>query len=133
MITIIEYLTAIREYAKEIHYRTHGKEFYGIHLLMDRVADGIYDTIDQIKEVYYLGSSNEPPLTSEILKNAADRIPGVTSSTEQNLKNLLELIEITVAHAQTLNQQLQTRATNALLDSISENLQLKQGLIWKSL
>lgn len=136
MITLIEYLIAIREYAKEIHYHAHGESFYGIHLLMDRVADGIYETIDKIKEVYYLGDIQDPPLASEILKVAAAYIPEVTSSNEQNIRNLGDLIARTMDHINndhSLDPSLQDRASNAILDAISEDLKLKRGLLWKNI
>lgn len=135
MITLIEYLIAIREYAKEIHYHAHGESFYGIHLLMDRVADGLYDTIDKIKEVYYLGDITDSPKASELLKVAAAYIPEVTSSNEQNIRNLGDLIAKTLDHIEneySLDPALQNRATNAILDAISEDLKLKRGLIWKN-
>ena len=133
MITLIEYLIAIREYAKEIHYHAHGESFYGIHLLMDRVADGLYDTIDKIKEVYYMGDITDPPLASEMLKVAAAYIPEVTSSNEQNLRNLGDLIAKTLDHIGGMDPSLQNRATNAILDGLAEDLQLKRGLLWKNL
>ena len=133
MITLIEYLIAIREYAKEIHYHAHGESFYGIHLLMDRVADGLYDTIDKIKEVYYMGDITDPPLASEMLKVAAAYIPEVTSSNEQNLRNLDKIIAEALDHIGGMDASLQNRATNAILDGLAEDLQLKRGLIWKNL
>ena len=132
MITLIEYLTAIREYAKDIHYNAHGEAFYGIHLLMDRIADGIYDKIDAIKETYYLGNIQQPPKSADILKVTMAYIPEVTASNDTNLRNLDALIAKTLDHIK-LNFQNEERATNTLLDDIAQDLTLKRGLIWRSL
>ena len=129
MITLIEYLTAIREYAKDIHYHAHGESFYGIHLLMDRVSDGIYDTIDRIKEVCYLGDINEVPQSKEILKVAIAYIPDITDDNKDNIGRLSDLIARTLDHIVTLKGD--SPAKDAILDSIAENLQLNRGLLWR--
>ena len=131
MITLIEYLTAIREYAKEIHYHAHGDGFYGIHLLMDRVADGIYETIDKIKEVCYLGEINDPPRSSEILKVAAAYIPDITEENADNIGRLSDLVARTLDHIQGLKVYQDSPAKSAVLDAIAEDLQLKRGLLWR--
>lgn len=131
MITLIEYLTAIREYAKDIHYTAEGESFYGIHLLMDRVADGIYDTIDTIKEVCYLGGGNNPPKSAEILRVASAYIPPVTSSTTDNLRQLEDLIHKTIEQIQMVHTE--NRAVNSILDGLAQDLMLKKGLILKTI
>ena len=130
MITLIEYLTAIREFAKDIHYHAKGEAFYGIHLLMDRVADGIYETIDQIKEVCYLGDINEVPQSRDLLKVAAAYIPEVSESNEENIGKLEELIAKALGHVETI--ETNSRASNAILDGIAQDLQLKRGLLWRN-
>ena len=51
---LLIYLTAIAGLAKDIHYQSRGENFYSIHLLMDRIYDGLYDFVDEIKENYYM-------------------------------------------------------------------------------
>lgn len=58
---LIIYLTAIASLAKDLHYNMSGKDFYGNHLLMDRIYDGIYDFIDEIKENYYMYNGLDTP------------------------------------------------------------------------
>lgn len=129
MITLIEYLTAIREYAKDIHYHANGDGFYGIHLLMDRVADGIYDTIDTIKEVCYLGEIQEVPQSKEIMKVAIAYIPDITEYNKDNIGRLSDLIARTLDHIATLKSDNQSK--NAILDSLAQDLTLKRGLLWR--
>jgi len=131
MITLIEYLTAIREFAKDIHYAAHGHSFYGIHLLMDRVADGIYDKIDEIKEIYYLGNISTVPSSAEILKQAIQYIPAIDIyDTQADIGKLSDLIAATLDHIKTIKDG--TPAIDSLLDSIAQDLQLKRGLLWRS-
>ena len=130
MITLIEYLTAVREFAKDIHYHAHGESFYGIHLLMDRVADGIYDKIDELKEVCYLGNINEVPQSKEIMKVAVAYIPDIVDSNSDNIARLEDLIARTLDHIQEIKNG--TPARDSLLDAIAQDLQLKRGLLWRN-
>lgn len=126
MLDILARLTAIQQYAKDIHYTAKGDSFYGIHLLMDRVADGLDDFSDSIKETCYLGSGDLPPQSKEILRIAAAIIPVITEDKE-DLERLGNLIRSTL---QELNNIRDTdRADNSLLDNIAQDLKLKLGLI----
>ena len=130
MITLIEYLTAVREFAKDIHYHAHGESFYGIHLLMDRVADNIIKYIDELKEVCYLGEIQEVPPSLEILKVATAYIPQVTDDNKQNIALLEDLIAKTLDHIAEIKNG--TPARDSLLDAIAQDLQLKRGLLWRN-
>lgn len=126
MLDILARLTAIQQYAKDIHYTAKGDSFYGIHLLMDRVADGLDDFSDSIKETYYLGSGDLPPQSKEILRISAAIIPVITEDKE-DLERLGNLIRSTL---QELNNIRDTdRADTSLLDNIAQDLKLKLGLI----
>ena len=128
MITIIEYLEAIRQYAKDIHYRSKGEGFYGTHLLMDRVADGLSDKIDAIKEVCYMGAAKEVPLSTEILRVAVAYIPDYKSTDSDNLWALCDLIQAALNHIKKLLPEMGPAESN-LIGGISEDLQLKLGLV----
>lgn len=130
MITLIEYLTAVREFAKDIHYHAHGESFYGIHLLMDRVADNIYTYIDQLKEVCYLGDINEVPQSKDIMKVAIAYMPDIVESNSDNIARLANLIAKTLDHIAEIKNG--TPARDSLLDAIAQDLQLKRGLLWRS-
>ena len=130
MITLIEYLTAVREFAKDIHYHAHGESFYAIHLLMDRVADGLYDKIDELKEVCYLGNINEVPQSKDILKVAVAYMPDIVDSNSDNIERLEDLIARTLDHIKEIKNG--EPASDSLLDSIAQDLQLKRGLLWRN-
>lgn len=72
---LITYLLAIANYAKDIHYNCSGPNFYGDHLFADRFVEGIYEYIDQLKEVCLLGHNFKPLHSSEYLKRASEIIP----------------------------------------------------------
>lgn len=129
MIQIIELLEAIYQYAKDIHYTARGESFYSVHLLMDRVADGIHDQIDSIKEVAYLGDNNLPPKSSEILKVVAAYIPELSDNTTDNIGRLEDLIS--KALDAIAMEEGTTIANDNLLGGIAESLTLKRGLLWQ--
>jgi DNA-binding ferritin-like protein len=126
MLDILARLTAIQQYAKDIHYTAKGDSFYGIHLLMDRVADGLDDFSDSIKETHYLGGGELPPQSKEVLRLAIAYIPVITD-TREDLTRLGGLISSTLdALGETMGNG---RADASLLDNIAQDLKLKLGLI----
>lgn len=125
-------LTVIKNLAKDIHYNAHGREFYGIHLLMDRVADGLDQFIDDIKENIYLGRGQFPPASKEIFKVAEAMLPeklpydtvaqlGILADfISGTLENIFELVQ---------NTTILMNGDVALFDDISKDLRKKLGLI----
>lgn len=126
MLDILARLTAIQQYAKDIHYTAKGDQFYAVHLLADRVADGLDDFSDSIKETHYLGGGELPPQSKEVLRLAIAYIP-VLTNTRENLTRLGSLISSTLdALGETMGNG---RADASLLDNIAQDLKLKLGLI----
>lgn len=125
MLETLSRLVAIRETAKDIHYSANGDSFYGIHLLMDRVADDIDSQIDSIKEVCYLGSNALPPKSQEILSKAMDFIP----NSENWKANLVVLQQLLVDTISGMEKLLPDIADANLIGGIAESLKLKLGLI----
>lgn len=125
MIDTLARLVAIRETAKDIHYSANGDSFYGIHLLMDRVADDIDSQIDSIKEICFLGVNTLPPKSHEILSKAMDFIPN-SDNWKANLVVLQQIIIDTITHIEALDLDM---ADANLIGGIAESLKLKLGLI----
>lgn len=125
-------LTVIKNIAKDIHYNAHGESFYGIHLLMDRVAEGLDQYIDDIKENLYLGWHNTPPSSKEIFKIAEAMMPELDHTDNLSmirvlrdfisgtLENICELVQ---------NTTILMNGDIALLDDISKDLRKKRGLL----
>ena len=126
MLDILARLTAIKHYAKDIHYTAKGESFYSIHLLMDRVVSGLDDFIDSINEVCYMGAGDNPPSSKEVLRLAQATIP-VLTNTRENLERLVGIIKATLSELDDIKDT--DRADNSLLDSIAQDLKLKRGLI----
>lgn len=126
MLDILARLTAIQQYAKDIHYTAKGGQFYAVHLLADRVADGLDGFSDSIKETHYLGGGELPPQSKEVLRLAIAYIP-VLTDTKEDLTRLGGLISSTLdALGETMGNG---RADASLLDNIAQDLKLKLGLI----
>ena len=136
MSEILARLLAIYHYAKDIHYSAIGESFYGIHLLMDRVADGIHDQIDSINEVCYLGKEKEAPRSTIIMQAAMAKMPEMWSGNKENLEELRDLIGGTIENILEMIENGSDNMTSAeasLLDDIAKTLMLKKGLIARSL
>ena len=136
MSEILARLLAIYHYAKDIHYSARGESFYGIHLLMDRVADGIHDQIDSINEVCYLGKEKEAPRSTNILEAALAKMPELWNYNKDNLEELRDLIGGTIENILEMIENGSDNMTSAeasLLDDIAKTLMLKKGLIDRSL
>lgn len=67
---LICYLVAIQNFTKDIHYSCKGDAFYGKHLLVDRIYDGLDDFIDGIKETCLLGNDILPLPSGEYMARA---------------------------------------------------------------
>lgn len=131
MLQILSRLTAIKGFAKDIHYTAKGESFYGVHLLMDRVADGIDGFMDSINEVVYLGGDNTPPPSREVLKYASAYVPSIGETIEGNLSLLYNLIAQALQEVE--SYQTTERSVASLLDSIAQDLRLKKGLVSRSM
>jgi DNA-binding ferritin-like protein len=136
MSDILARLLAIYHYAKDIHYSARGESFYGIHLLMDRVADGIHGQMDSINEVCYLGKDKEAPMSTIILQSAMAKMPEMWSGNRENLEELRDLIGGTIENILEMIENGTDNMTSSeasLLDEITQSLMLKKGLISRSL
>lgn len=83
---LIAYLIAIANYAKDIHYSCKGEAFYSKHLLADRIQDGLYDFIDQIKETCLLGNDILPLPSGEYLAMAMNLLPPLENDDKKNFQ-----------------------------------------------
>lgn len=131
MLELLALLTAIKQYAKDIHYNAKGDSFYGIHLLMDRIADNLDSFGDTIKEVCYMGAGSEPPASRDILKYAVAYIPVIGEDNKASLTLLDNLIIKALEKVEAIKDT--DRADNSVLDSVAQDLKLKRGLVEHSL
>lgn len=120
--TLIAYLFAIQAFAKDIHYSASGEAFYSKHLLADEIYKGIDEQIDALIETCIL-PYNTPMQIDEYWKQARVITPSVITFEEMRtlLKDAIGYLD--------KEQGSFEIATQALLDSIAQDLQRKLGLI----
>lgn len=115
-------LTAIENYAKDIHYNCYGDDFYGKHLFADRIGDNLADYIDQLKEVCLLGHGFKTLPSTDYLLGATKVIPDNISFDVMRtlIVDTLEGIE---------NIKGISKGDENLIGAISQDLQNNLGLI----
>ncbi len=120
--TLIAYLFAIQAFAKDIHYSASGEAFYSRHLLADEIYKGIDEQIDALIETCIL-PYNIPMQIDRYWMQAREFIPTVL-----DFYNLKGIIKGAIGYLDKERGSFNI-ATEALLDSIAQDLQRKLGLI----
>ena len=123
----IEYLIAISNFAKDIHYNSKGEAFYSKHLLADRIQENLSEYIDQIKEIFFLASDKEPLPSGEYLSRATSLIPEIAPEDKANFKSMQNLIVVTLQHIEGLTEL--TKGEENLIGAIAQDLQNSLGLV----
>ena len=127
---LICYLIAIQNFAKDIHYSCKGDAFYGKHLLVDRIYDGLDDFIDGIKETCLLGNDILPLPSGEYMARAMNLLPPLEQDDKKNFQAMQKLLIDCLVLMQEMLQETDTpRAEVSLVDGIAQNLQGKLGLV----
>jgi DNA-binding ferritin-like protein len=123
---IIALLNSIYGVAKDLHYSASGNEFYGLHLMYDEIADGIMDSIDEIKENYYLFNNLPVPDSKEIFTISASQISITSTIAElgELIKGCIDTIDEVCKNNDTL-----TEGNKSMLGDISNDLSKKLGFI----
>ena len=124
---LIYFLIAIQNYCKDIHYNAKGDAFYSMHILADRIQENIYDNIDKIKEVCFLGTDEKPLKSSEYLTKASKLIPDIKEDDKESFKELRKLIVEALKNLNSIKSA--TKGEDNLYGSIAEDLQGSLGLI----
>ena len=122
---IIGYLMAIQKIAKGIHYKVHGYNFYGDHLLCDRIVDNLDGFIDDIFENYFLGHEEEAPQQREIVEISLKNIPLIGDDIEEDFRLLDDLIFKCIGQIQLMPTDELTAGDSDLLGRICSDLQKK--------
>ena len=138
---ILVSVMSVQALADDLHYRSSGKNFYALHLLADRVKENLNDTIDGIKEVYFLGEiKSEPPSTDYLMlktsKNAATVRNAATEGIDADhdlalvlaVKLATDLVIKNIEMFKKENQNLLS-GTVALLDGLSQSMILANALL----
>ena len=124
---LIEYLIAICNFAKDIHYNCKGEAFYSKHLLADKISDGLDEYIDGLKEIFFMASDNVPLQSSMYLVDASVLVPEILPEDKLNFASMRDLIVEALQHIETLTEL--TRGESALIDAIAQQLQQSLALV----
>lgn len=131
---VLMILLAIQRASKGVHYHTAGAQFYGDHLLADRIYDGLDDFIDEIQENYFLGKEEEAPSQKELLKGAYELVPQETEDMKLAFTTLDKLLLAGINELETVSELTAlTVGDNDLIGRICSDLQKKHGFIWRRL
>lgn len=132
MLEFMATVRAVHNLAKIYHWKSNGTEFYGDHLLFDRIADTFdEELVDKFAEQYYM---TNPAMLEELdhLTETQCIIENqyLTKSTEpidmfRSLHSLLNTLNEYANNYDTLD----IRAFNVLMDDISSNCVAILGLI----
>ena len=124
---LIEYLLAVANFAKDIHYSAKGEAFYSKHILCDRISENIYDYIDSLKEIFFLAADKDPLPSGEYLSRATSLIPQIAEDDKTNFTSLSILLEAALQDIEKIKDL--TKGEENLIGAIAENLQTSLGLV----
>lgn len=123
---IIIRLFAIFGIAKNFHYSASGSDFYGNHLLFDKISENILDFADDIQEDYFL-SRNLPAVNFNIIFKEAAKLVEANSSSPESLRNFIRDTIYFIDEASKSPELSEGDKTN--LGDISSDLSKKLGFL----
>lgn len=115
--------------AKDLHYGSAGLPFYGLHLMFDRVADGLLDAADRIQEGYFLARDLPAPKSADIYAEAA---ADKREATPEALRDLLRETIYRIDQLSADDPEL-SEGDKTILGDISADLAAKLGFINRTL
>lgn len=124
---LIMRITAIVNYAKDIHYTVHGDAFFGKHLFADKLDSNGNEYLDLLKEVCVLGRGYQTLPSEDYLKGAIEYLPALDMDDVKNFENIKGLIKETLVHIEALDGL--TRGDENLVGAIAQDLQQNLGLL----
>lgn len=129
---ILILLIAIQRTAKDIHYHAKGANFWGDHLLADRIYDGLEDLMDEIQENYFMGSELNAPHQKQLYQKASEKM-----SDNEDVSVLFsherDLIYECIAKIESLPKDEISSGDSDLLGRICSDLMKKNGFIFSRL
>lgn len=131
LLELLKSIYSIRFYSKDIHYNSKGENFWGDHLLADKIFDGLDGFIDQINEMIYMGYGHLPPSSKEVLGGIIDEIPDIVEDITKCWGYLYERIENGLELIADIRDRFDDPALSSLLDGLAEDLRAKKGLVWR--
>lgn len=131
---VLAWMKVVEWTAKNLHYNSDGKGFYGLHLLADKVDFGTSE--DDLKEAYYLGYLQElPPTEIDICARAAEVAKGiVTTQDDMLVEILMKACENGLYVIEEAKREAGMFAgIHSIVDGISQKMLVIKGLCWRTL
>jgi len=142
---VLSMIVAVQILCDDLHYRSKGNSFYALHLLADRVKDGLDKDLDALREAYYLGEKNiEPPCTCEIFRAGIAKVDAIRQNivcdgVDMNkclVLRLKDAVHILFCYIETIkgasNDGIMTSGTVSILDGIASKMLVAHGLLDRS-
>lgn len=138
---LLSLIVAVKILSEDLHYRSKGTAFYALHILADKVKEGLDGTMDELRESYYMGDRmQEPPCTCEIYSDAIARVNSVRNNIlcdgiDMNkclvlrLKDAVHTLFCYIETLKSSNVENMTSGTIAILDNLSASMTVKHGLL----
>lgn len=135
MLDVIISVAIVEWIAKDMHYSSCDEWFYALHLLADKVDFG--NSIDDLKEAYYLGAKETlPPTEEQIVKAAIEKCYLDTASMDN--RQLIEALATSCSDGiyaieEAKREPALVAGVHAILDGISQKMLVVKGLCWRAL
>lgn len=127
-------MLTVTYFARDLHYRWKGPEFYAVHLLADRIAD-FGTASDDIKECFYLGfNRTEPPLETDIASASVEEYREIAQKASCPLCRASEALARTICLVESAKRTEGLPAgVHAILDGISQHAVTMRGLVLRTM
>ena len=139
---ILAQIVAVKILSQELHYHASGCCFYALHLMADRVKEGLDEDMDALREAYYMGQLTSPvPCTCELYEAGIKTTNTIWQSVpDEGASENKRLVLRLKAAVHMLFCQIEELKNNsaaeplcsgvvAILDSISQKMLVAHGLL----
>lgn len=136
MLDVMISVAIVEWIAKDMHYRSCDEWFYALHLLADKVDFG--NSVDDLKEAYYLGAKESlPPTEEQIVKATVEKYANLDTASMDN-RQLIEALATSCADGiyaieEAKREPALVAGVHAILDGISQKMLVVKGLCWRTL
>lgn len=134
MMELLANILTVTYLSNDIHYRSRGANFYGMHLLADRVKD-FGSAADDIKEAYYMGFlKTDPPLDTEIAYAAGEEYALLCKCDDCMACRLVSALTRTICLVEDAKREEGLPAgVHAILDAVSQHALVSRALVERTI
>lgn len=129
---VVFMLYALAGSYKDLHYHAKSLEFWGLHKEADDGFNGLYDQIDEIQEVCYLGAEKEAISAKEIFDKSRQYVPEYPKDIKVHFENVKKLLNDLQKEILSLKGTMSDGEENLLM-TIQQRLQQLNGFLWRTI